>query len=164
VDEARKQVDERTRDHPVDLPGFGDAAFWIGTPNYASLFVFRGGTMRLMIGPSEIGVEKEKELAIKALGGTGQTTTARIYGAPRTLAKPVLSPLGPKPSQIDQLEDDVTTRVDRGDVKAQLRLGKLYQSAPWLRMGVRSRTMQAQRIGINRHRIAATRKRRSNWR
>ena len=30
VDETHKQVDTRTYDHPTDLPGLGDAAFWIG--------------------------------------------------------------------------------------------------------------------------------------
>ena len=53
VDETHKQVDTRTYDHPTDLPGLGDAAFWIGAPNNVTLFVFLGGTTRLMIGPSE---------------------------------------------------------------------------------------------------------------
>jgi hypothetical protein len=128
-DQAKKQVDERTRDNPTDIPGLGDAAFWIGAPNNASLFVFRGGTVCLMIGPSEIGLEKEKELAIKALGGTSNKTgkTVTTYGTPQTLPKPVLANVGPKPSQIDQLKRDVTARADRGDVKTQLALGKLYQ-------------------------------------
>src|ERR1700687_3729884 len=60
VDETRKEVDTRTYDHPTDLPGLGDAAFWIGAPNNVTLFVFLGGTTRLMIGPSEIGLEQEK--------------------------------------------------------------------------------------------------------
>jgi TPR repeat protein len=129
VDEARKQVDERTRDHPTDVPGLGDAAFWIGSPESATLFVFRGGTMRLMIGPSEIGLEKEKELAIRALGGIGNAAvkTATNYGSPRSLPKPVLNSEGPRPSQIEQLKRDLTARADRGDVKAQLALAKLYR-------------------------------------
>ena len=57
VDEARKQVDTRTYDHPTDLPGLGDTAFWIGAPNNVTLFVFLRGTTRLMIRPSEIGLE-----------------------------------------------------------------------------------------------------------
>src|SRR6202044_205876 len=56
VDETHKQVDTRTYDHPTDLPGLGDAAFWIGAPNNVTLFVFLGGATRLMIGPSEIVV------------------------------------------------------------------------------------------------------------
>jgi hypothetical protein len=46
VDETRKQVDTRTYDHPMDLPGLGDAAFWIGPPNNVTVFVFLGGTTR----------------------------------------------------------------------------------------------------------------------
>src|ERR1700685_955317 len=30
IDATRKQVDTRTYDHPTDLAGLGDAAFWIG--------------------------------------------------------------------------------------------------------------------------------------
>ena len=40
LDETHKQVDTRTRDHPTDLTGLGDAAFWIGAPNNVTLFVF----------------------------------------------------------------------------------------------------------------------------
>jgi len=39
VDETRKEVDTRTYDHPTDLPGLGDAAFWIGPPNNTALSV-----------------------------------------------------------------------------------------------------------------------------
>ena len=39
-----------------------------------TLFVFLGGTTRLMIGPSEIGLEQEKALAAKALAALGKTT------------------------------------------------------------------------------------------
>ena len=89
VDETRKQVDTRTYDHPMDLPGLGDAAFWIGPPNNVTVFVFFGGTTRLMIGPSEIGLEQEKALALKALAALGKTTFT--YGnQPTGLTKPVL--------------------------------------------------------------------------
>ena len=126
VDEARKQVDQRTYDHPTDIPDLGDAAFWIGPPNNVTLFVFRGGTMRLMIGPSEIGLEKEKALALKALGGPGKTGYA--YGVQPTGAnKPVLTKLGPKPTEIDQLKHDLTAKADAGNAKAQLALGRLYE-------------------------------------
>jgi hypothetical protein len=90
VDEAHKHIDTRTYDHPTDLPGLGDAAFWIGPPNNVTLFVFLGGTTRLMIGPSDIGLEQEKALAVKALAALGKSAFA--YGTqPKGLTKPVLS-------------------------------------------------------------------------
>jgi hypothetical protein len=49
VEETRKQVDTRTYDHSTDLQGLGDAAFWIGSPNNVTLFVFLGGTTRLIV-------------------------------------------------------------------------------------------------------------------
>jgi len=127
VDEARKQVDTRTYDHPTDLPGLGDAAFWIGPPNNVTVFVFLGGTTRLMIGPSEIGLEQEKALAAKALAALGKTTFT--YGTqPTGLHKPVLSKLGPNPSGIEQLKHALTAKADAGDTKAQLALGRLYET------------------------------------
>ncbi len=126
VDEARKQVDIRTYDHPTDLPGLGDAAFWIGAPNNVTLFVFLGGTTRLMIGPSEIGLEQEKALAAKALAALGKTSFT--YGTqPTGLNKPVLGKLGPNPSGIEQLKHALTAKAGTGDTKAQLALGRLYQ-------------------------------------
>src|ERR1700692_2900880 len=89
VDEAHKQVDTRTYDHPTDLPGLGDAAFWIGPPNNVTLFVFLVGTTTLMIGPSEIGLDQEKALAAKAIVALRKTGFA--YGAQSTgFAKPAL--------------------------------------------------------------------------
>lgn len=127
VDEARKEVDTRTYDHPTDLPGLGDAAFWIGPPNNVTLFVFLGGTTRLMIGPSAIGLEQEKALAAKALAALGKTTFT--YGTqPSGLNKPVLGKLGPNPSGIDQLKRALTAKADTGDVRAERALGRLYQS------------------------------------
>jgi hypothetical protein len=127
VDEARNQVDTRTRDHPTDLPGLGDAAFWIGAPNNVTLFVFLGGTTRLMIGPSEIGLEREKALAAKTLAALHNTGFA--YGAkPTGLTKPVLSKPGSNPSALDQLKRALTAKADAGDAKAQLALGRLYES------------------------------------
>jgi hypothetical protein len=32
------------------ITGLGDGAFWIGPPNNVTLYVFLGGTTRLMIG------------------------------------------------------------------------------------------------------------------
>jgi uncharacterized protein len=126
VDEVRRQVDQRTYDHPADLPGLGDAAFWTGPPNNVTLFVFRGGTMRLLIGPSDIGLEKEKALALKALAALGRA--GYVYGTQSAgLKKPVLTALGTKPSGIDQLKHALTAKADAGDAKAQLALGKIYQ-------------------------------------
>ena len=127
VDEARKQVDTRTYDHPTDLPGLGDAAFWIGAPNNVTLFVFLGGTTRLMIGPSEIGLEEEKALAAKALAALGKTTFT--YGTqPSGLSKPLLGKPGPNSSALDQLKRALTAKADTGDVKAQVALARLYDS------------------------------------
>jgi TPR repeat protein len=125
VDEARKQVDTRTYDHPTDLPGLGDAAFWIGPPNNVTLFVFLGGTTRLMIGSSEIGLEQEKALAVKALAALGKTNVT--YGTLTGLNKPVLGKAGPSPGALDQLKRALTAKADAGDVTAQLALGRLYQ-------------------------------------
>jgi hypothetical protein len=125
VDEARKQVDTRTYDHPTDLPGLGDAAFWIGAPNNVTLFVFIGGTTRLMIGPSEIGLDQEKALAVRALASLGKSNFS--YGTqPTGLKKPVLQ--GSNRSPLDQLKRALTTKAETGDTKAQTALGKLYES------------------------------------
>jgi TPR repeat protein len=127
VDEARKQVDARTYDHPTDLPGLGDAAFWIGAPNNVTLFVFLGGTTRLMIGPSQVGLEPEKALAAKALASLGKTGSFTYGAQPTGLTKPLLGKPGPGASGIEQLKRALTAKADRGDVKAQRTLGQLYQ-------------------------------------
>ena len=137
VDEARKQVDEQTYEDPTDVPGLGDAAFCIrcigrpdNLPAHATLFVFRGGTMQLVItGGLNVNVEQAKALALTVLGTLGASgKTGYVYGD-RTTAfkKPVLNHLGPKPSRIDQLRHDLSAKADAGDTKAQLALGKLYQ-------------------------------------
>jgi TPR repeat protein len=127
VDEAHRQVDTRTYDHPTDLPGLGDSAFWIGPPNNVTLFVFLSGTTRLMIGPSDIGLEREKALAVRAIAALGKSTFA--YGTrPTGLTKPVLGKPGSNPSGLDQLKRALTAKADAGDSKAQLALGTVYQS------------------------------------
>ena len=162
VDEARKQVDTRTYDHPTDLPGLGDAAFWIGAPNNVTLFVFLGGTTRLMIGPSEIGLEQEKALAAKAVAALGKTTFT--YGAqPTGLNKPVLGKPGPNPSALDQLKRALTAKADTGDAKAQLALGQtLSIRHPRPRRNARNTTTPAPPTGITRHRITVTLRRPTN--
>lgn len=137
VDEARKQVDEQTYEDPTDVPGLGDAAFCIycvdhlaNVPDHATLFVFRGGTMQLVItGGQNVGLEQAKALALKVLGTLGASgKTDYVYGDQTTaFKKPVLNHLGPKPSRIDQLRHDLSAKADAGDTKAQLALGKLYQ-------------------------------------
>ncbi|MGA8441660.1 MAG: tetratricopeptide repeat protein [Candidatus Sulfotelmatobacter sp.] len=127
VDEARQQVDERTRDNPTDVPNLGDAAFWIGPPDNVSLFVFRGGTMRLLIDSTGVGLEQEKALAARILAASGKTGYA--YGArPTGFNKPVLVSLGANPSQVDQLKHSLSPKAEAGNVKAQLALGQLYLS------------------------------------
>ncbi len=148
VDEAHKQVDTRTYDHPTDLPGLGDAAFWIGAPNNVTLFVFLGGTTRLMIGPSEIGLEQEKALAVKALAALGKTNFT--YGnQPTGLTKPVLGKPGPNPSALDQLKRALTAKADAGDAKAQLALGRLYQSGTLAPDGTRATRLRRRRLLVS---------------
>jgi hypothetical protein len=127
VDETHKQVDTRTYDHPTDLSGVGDAAFWIGAPNNVTLFVFLGGTTRLMIGPSEIGLEQEKALAAKALAALRKPVFA--YGTRSTgFTRPQIANPGPNQTALDQLKRALTAKADMGDAKAQRALGRLYQS------------------------------------
>ncbi len=127
VDETHKQVDTRTYDHPTDLPGLGDAAFWIGPPNGVTLFVFVGGTARLMIGPSDIGLEQEKALAAKALAALRHTSFA--YGTQSTgFTRPPLANPGPNQTPLDRLKRMLTEKADTGDANAQRALGRLYQS------------------------------------
>jgi Sel1 repeat len=126
IDETRKQVDTRTYDHPTDLAGLGDAAFWIGAPNNVTLFVFLGGMTRLMIGPSDIGLEREKALATRALASLGKTNFS--YGTPTGLSKPVLGRPGTDATGTEQLKRALTAKADAGDTKAQLALGRLYHS------------------------------------
>jgi len=127
VDETRKQVDTRTYDHPTDLAGLGDAAFWIGPPNNVTLFVFLGGTTRLMIGPSDIGLEQEKALAVKAIAALGKSTFA--YGTQSTgFTRPTLANPGPNQTALDRLKRTLTAKADAGDAQAQLALGGLYRS------------------------------------
>jgi len=125
VDEVRKQVDTRTYDHPTDLSGLGDAAFWVGQPNNVTVFLFLGGTVRLMIGPSEIGLERSKALGMKALAGLGKTNFT--YGATTGLSKPVLAKQGPNSTALDQLKRALTAKADGGDTKAETALGRLYE-------------------------------------
>jgi TPR repeat protein len=127
VDEAHKQVDTRTYDHPTDLPGLGDAAFWIGPPNNVTLFVFLGGTTRLMIGPSDVGLEQEKALAAKALAALRKTGFG--YGTQSTgFTRPALANPGPNQTPLDRLKRGLTAKADAGDAKAQLALGQLYRA------------------------------------
>jgi TPR repeat protein len=127
VDETHKQVDTRTYDHPTDLPALGDAAFWIGPPNNVTLFVFVGGTTRLMIGPSDIGLEQEKALAAKAL--TALRKTDFRYGTQSTgFTRPPPANPGPNQTALDRLKRMLTGKADAGDAKAQLALGRLYES------------------------------------
>lgn len=123
VESWRKQVDEGSYDDPNEVPGLGDAAFWIGQPQYASLTVFRAGTMTLNL--TGAPVAQVKALALKALGGNGKT--GYVYGTRRPLPRPVLGKLGAKPSQIDQLKHVLTTKAEAGDTNAQLALGTLYE-------------------------------------
>lgn len=125
VEQLRKEIDERTFEEPVDVPGLGDAAFWLGPSNNLSLFVFTGGKATLMIGPTQVDLEHAKALALKALGGSGKT--GYVYGTRIPLSKPLLSKLGAKPSQVDQLKHQLTAKAEAGDVRSQLALGRLYE-------------------------------------
>jgi TPR repeat protein len=126
VPEMRKHVDERTYDDPVDIPGLGDAAFSFGDPNNMSLIVFHGGTMAFLIGPSTIGLEKEKVLALRVLAGLGKTNVA-YRASSSSLPKPELNKPGLSASALDKVKHDLTAKAEAGDAKAELVLGQLYQ-------------------------------------
>lgn len=126
IEDSRHQVDTRTYEHPTDLPGLGNAAFWIGPANNMSVFVFIGGTTRLLIGPSEVGLEQQKALAARAVAALGKATFA-YGGQPSGLKKPVPGNTGPPAPGIDQLKRALTAKAEAGDVKAQRVLGQLYQ-------------------------------------
>lgn len=127
VDWARKQVDERTRENPTDVANLGDAAFWVGPLPSVSLFIFRGGTMRLLLETSTVSLEQQKALAAKILATLGKTEYD--YGTLQAkLKKPALGELGPKPSQVEQLKHGLYPKAEAGDIKAQVALGSLYRS------------------------------------
>ena len=126
VEDVRQQVAARTRHTPTDIADLGDAAFWI-RQNGATLFVFSGGTMQLMI-ESEIGLEKVKALAIKALGGTGRT--GYVYTAPAVAeTKPSLAAPAPSPAP-------VPTPGKAGETKSATQMfaatGKTFSQAPYI--------------------------------
>jgi TPR repeat protein len=125
VEQLRKEIDQRTYEHPVDVSDLGDAALWIGPANNLSLFVFTGGKMTLLIGPSQANLDQVKALALKVLGGSGKT--GYVYGPQQSLAKPALNKPAAKPSSVDQLKSDLTARADAGDAKVQLALAILYE-------------------------------------
>ncbi len=65
-------------------------------PGIARLILGPGD--RLLIGPSDIGLEQEKALAARAVAGLRKT--GFVYGTkPAGLNKPVLAKLGPNPGQ-----------------------------------------------------------------
>lgn len=123
VEKSRKDIDEKTYQNPVDLPELGDAAFWHGSPQYATVTVFTGGTTVLTV-QGAVTLEQSKALALKALGGPAKT--GYVYGTPRApLPRPVLA--AAKPGSVDQLKRDLTVKADAGSVPAQLALAKLYE-------------------------------------
>ena len=72
VEKWRKMIDENTYHNPIDFPEFGDAAFWHGSPQYATVTVFTGGTLVLTV-QGAVTLEQSKALALKALGGPAKT-------------------------------------------------------------------------------------------
>ena len=123
VEKWRKMIDEKTYQNPIDLPDMGDVAFWHGSPQYATVTVFTGGTMVLTV-EGAVTLEQSKALALKALGGPAKT--GYVYGTPRApLPRPILS--AAKPGSVDQLKRDLTAKADAGSVPAQLALAKLYE-------------------------------------
>ena len=150
IDKARKEVDQRTYEHPTDVAGVGDAAFSIGHGENLTLFVFAGGTTRLLIGPGNIDLEQEKALAVKALAalggkpslahaaqpaqtsrpaaeGTSPATAATTKPATAEFTKPVLANPGPNSSAVDKLKRALTAKSESGDARAALALGRLYE-------------------------------------
>jgi TPR repeat protein len=80
-----------------------------------------------MIGPSQIGLEQEKALAVKAVSALRKTGFA--YGTQSTgFTRPQLANPGPNQTALDRLKRMLTGKSDAGDAKAQLALGRLYHS------------------------------------
>lgn len=127
VAKTLKQIDERTYDKPTTIDGLGDAAFRTGGPVNPTLFVFLGGTTRLMIGPSEIGLDKELAIARKILANLG---APRGSGASGAYAGTNRFPK-PKPAtgtdRVAQLKIKLTPQAESGDAQAQLALAKVYR-------------------------------------
>jgi hypothetical protein len=121
VEDVRQQVAARTRHTPTDIADLGDTAFWI-RQNGATLFVFSGGTMQLMI-ESEIGLEKVKALAIKALGGTGGT--GYVYAKPKDSTAPAVAETKPAPKPAPQGEAKSATPIPTAT-------GKTFSQAPYI--------------------------------
>ncbi len=116
-----------------------------------------------MIGPSEIGLEQEKALAVKAIAALGKNGFA--YGTPSGLAKPAPGKPVPNrsgrnstaanPSAIDQLKRAIHAKAEAGDPRAQFALGKLYQSGSLAPDGTPQHDYTGAANGITRHPIAA---------
>jgi TPR repeat protein len=126
IDRTRKEVDTRTYEHPVNVEGVGDAAFAIGHGETQMLFVFVGGTTRLLVGPGDIGLEEEKALALKALAALG-TPKSAYAGHSDAFSKPSLAKSGPHPAAVELLKRALTAKAEMGDARAELALGQLYE-------------------------------------
>jgi hypothetical protein len=130
VAKTLKQIDERTYDKPTTIDGLGDAAFRTGGLVAPTLFVFLGGTTRLMIGPSEVGLDKELAIARKILANLGAPSAA---GGPRASSAYAGTNRFPKPklatgnTRVAQLERTLAPKAENGDVRAQLALAKVYR-------------------------------------
>jgi hypothetical protein len=84
VDEARSLLQQR-QVQTTNIANVGDAAFWFGNDMTGELHVFRGGVDTLVLA-GQLPLEKMKQLAAKALGGTGRTGFA--YASTDSLNKP----------------------------------------------------------------------------
>ena len=126
VAKALKSIDANTYQTATPVPGVGDAALFVhlGTATKGSLTVYVGGTLTLTL---TVGtVDQLRSLALKALGGTGQTGFAYSGTNVPTLAKPA-APTARSVSPLDQLKTDLTKKAEAGDARAALALADVYR-------------------------------------
>lgn len=129
VAKALKSIDANTYETATPVPGVGDAALFVhlgtaGTATKGSLTVYVAGTLTLTL---TVGtVDQLRLLALKALGGTGQTGFAYNGTNVPTLAKPA-APTARSASPLDQLKTDLTKKAEAGDARAALALADVYR-------------------------------------
>ncbi len=126
VDETHKQVDTRTYDHPTDLSGLGDAAFWIGQPNNVTSVRFRWGH-NAADDRSQRYRSRRGEGAGGESGGGAAHNRFQLWKPVNQIYRPKPASPGPNQTALDRLKSALTAKADAGDAKAQLALGQLYQ-------------------------------------
>lgn len=138
-DQVRMRIEKsQSTTTSEDVPGIGDVAIWSTMPTFnpsqvhSDLYVFKG-TMLLTISvsllPADAAFAGAKQLALKALAASGETShlAANMQSSKPALTKPALDKLGEHPSQVDLLRHSLDAKAEAGNAQAQLALGLLYQ-------------------------------------